>query len=227
MLSALQTSDAVALELDPLDTATTEQLAALAKQGAGLIPESLTPRVLHLLDTVCLPATTLAQFNPQIVFSTIGILQARPEQLEMGYGVEWILSSYARATNKPVIALETPASQMAAMQVSDAAMASADIEADLQELESGRALVQTRHLVQSWGDSNLADLEHYPIWCRCMDSAQERTALKKILEDRNAVLAKAIDALHTQGKSLFAAVGSLHMIGANGLPAHLQRRGYR
>jgi uncharacterized protein YbaP (TraB family) len=51
--------------------------------------------------------------------------------------------------------------------------------------------------------------------------------MKRVLDDRNPGLAASIDALHLGGKRVFAAVGSLHMIGPRGLPALLARRGYR
>ena len=48
----------------------------------------------------------------------------------------------------------------------------------------------------------------------------------RLLDARNPGLAERIDALHTSGQRVFAAVGSLHMIGRTGLPALLARRGY-
>ena len=51
--------------------------------------------------------------------------------------------------------------------------------------------------------------------------------MKRLLDDRNPGLAASIDALHAGGKQVFAAVGSLHMIGPNGLPALLRKRGYK
>ena len=50
--------------------------------------------------------------------------------------------------------------------------------------------------------------------------------MKRLLDDRNPVLAAAIDKVHAGGRSTFAAVGSLHMIGTSGLPAQMRQRGY-
>ncbi|MEO7056675.1 MAG: TraB/GumN family protein, partial [Caldimonas sp.] len=44
---------------------------------------------------------------------------------------------------------------------------------------------------------------------------------------RNPALAERIDALHAGGQQVFAAIGSLHMVGPNGVPALLKRRGYK
>ena len=51
--------------------------------------------------------------------------------------------------------------------------------------------------------------------------------MTRLVDARNPALAADIDALHTSGKRLFAAVGSLHMVGPGGLPARLAKRGYR
>ena len=51
--------------------------------------------------------------------------------------------------------------------------------------------------------------------------------MKRMLDDRNPLLAAAIDACTAAARAVFAAVGSLHMIGPTGLPALLRQRGYR
>ncbi len=44
------------------------------------------------------------------------------------------------------------------------------------------------------------------------------SAMKRLLDERNPALAERIDALHAGRQAVFAAVGSLHMVGPNGLP---------
>ena len=48
-----------------------------------------------------------------------------------------------------------------------------------------------------------------------------------MLDERNPLMADKIDALHAGGQSVFTAVGSLHMIGPQGLPTLMAKRGYR
>ena len=50
--------------------------------------------------------------------------------------------------------------------------------------------------------------------------------MKRLLDDRNPTLADRIAALHAEGHAVFAAVGSLHMIGPAGLPTLLAQRGF-
>ena len=48
-----------------------------------------------------------------------------------------------------------------------------------------------------------------------------------MLDDRNPAMAARIDALHSGGQTVFAAVGSLHLFGPQALPALMAQRGYR
>ena len=64
-------------------------------------------------------------------------------------------------------------------------------------------------------------------WCDCLDTAIEREMMRRLLDDRNPGLADRIDALHRGGAQVFAAVGSLHLFGPLGLPALMEKRGYR
>ena len=226
IIDALRTSEFIALELDISDPATNQKLAELSHRGAGHIPESLKARVKQQLDSVCLPATTMNELSPEMLFSTIEVLSARRQGLEIAYGVETVLAGYAHASKKTVIALETPESQMAALQGDSAAVDPQDIVDSLQQLESGHSARVVGHLAQAWSEGKIAELEQYPSWCQCLDTASQRMEFKKLLDDRNGPLADSIDALHRQGKMVFAAVGALHMTGDKGLPALLKQKGY-
>ncbi len=41
----------------------------------------------------------------------------------------------------------------------------------------------------AWTDGNLAELEGYERWCDCLDTAAERASMKRLLDDRNPLLA--------------------------------------
>ena len=78
-----------------------------------------------------------------------------------------------------------------------------------------------------WANGQLGELESYEKWCECVETDEDRRMMRRLLDERNPGLAKGIDEVHTSGKRVFAAVGSLHMIGRMGLPALLAERGYK
>ena len=55
----------------------------------------------------------------------------------------------------------------------------------------------------------------------------DRKALQTLNDERNPKLAAGIDKLISSGKSVFAAVGALHMTGPKALPKLLQEMGYK
>ena len=73
----------------------------------------------------------------------------------------------------------------------------------------------------------LDELDSYAPWCDCLKTALEREFMKRALDNRNGPLAERIAALHASGQTVFAAVGSLHMTGVQGLPSLLRQRGYQ
>jgi uncharacterized protein YbaP (TraB family) len=84
-----------------------------------------------------------------------------------------------------------------------------------------------KRIADVWSGSKLDELERYASWCDCMKTADDRRDMKRMLDERNPAMAEQVAAWHEGGERVFAAVGSLHMIGPQGLPALLKARGYR
>jgi uncharacterized protein YbaP (TraB family) len=224
---ALAASDSMALELDVNDAATQAELARLAREGAGQVPAALRPRMARQLARVCLSEAAIDKLHPAVLFAAIQLISLRGQGLESVYGIDAYLSRYAHARGIPLTALETPASQMAALRGGDGEVVpAADVEEALQDLETGRERKPIEQLVQAWSMGDAARLDAYLANCACRDTPLQRAQMKALLDDRNPVLARAIDALHRRGGSVFAAVGTLHMVGENGLPALLAAMGY-
>jgi len=144
------------------------------------------------------------------------------------YGIDAFLSQLARATQKPVVSLENPEfSARAFLRVNDASdrilLATAEVEA----LESGRAREMALRQVEVWAESRYDEFLRYKEWCRCFDTDAERRRRRRFVEDRNRIMALAIDALHEMGHNVFAAVGYAHMAGDSGLQGLLEQKGYQ
>jgi uncharacterized protein len=101
------------------------------------------------------------------------------------------------------------------------------VEKWLGKLESGRWRVLELRLSEMWAESRVDELQRYAEWCECLDTEAERREWRRTVDDRNLGLADRIIAILDSGQTVFAAVGSLHMVGATGLPALLAKRGYR
>ena len=70
-------------------------------------------------------------------------------------------------------------------------------------LESGKARQQFPLTMKSWAEADTKKLADYPAWCDCMDSAEDRDFMKRMLNDRNALSAEKISELHTGDACVF------------------------
>jgi uncharacterized protein len=228
VLKALLASDTLALELDMLDPAIQRRLAqSMAARPAQAIPPSLAERLAGQARAACLPEAALARLSAPMQIATLTVLAARRDGLDPAYGIDAFLAGFGRSVNKAVISLETPELQMQALQGQDPVQTVAMVEDGLAELERGLTAPRLNRIAQAWADADYEQLARYPQWCDCLETASDRALMKRLLDQRNPELAARIAALHAGGASVFAAVGSLHMIGPAGLPALLRQRGFQ
>jgi uncharacterized protein YbaP (TraB family) len=228
IVEAIRDSDTVALELDVLDPAIQQRLAAsIGSRRSDPLPPALVRRLDRRLAVECVDAATWGRFSPEFQVASLTVLAARRDGFDPSYAIDLVLAGLARDLQKPVVSLETPEAQMAALQMPTHAETVAFVDDALKDLESGRARPMLNRIARIWVDGNYAELSNYAQWCQCLRTRSERAAMKRLLDDRNPGLAASIDALHAGGKQVFAAVGSLHMIGPSGLPALMKKLGYK
>lgn len=224
---ALAAAETVALELDPTDPALQQRLFdALAARPGRELPPALRERLARRLAGECLSAEALARFAPELQIAALSIGAARRDGVEAAYGSEVFLADFARARGKAIVSLESPEEQARALLVEDPKDTAALVAAALDEFDTGRARTLTARVARVWAEADLDALLRYDDWCDCRRTPADAAAMKRLLDDRNPALAERIAALHAKGKPVFAAVGSLHMVGPTGLPALLAQRGF-
>jgi len=226
VLSALQAVDTVALELDLLDPDVQSQLQRGMRASSDPLPPALAQRLQERARQECLPEQSLAGADPELQIDLLTALAGRRDGLDPAYGIDAYLAGWAHAARKSVVSLETPELQLQTLHMGSPAETANYVQSALLELESGTTRRALLRLAQVWADSDLPTLDDYASWCDCLRTDSDRADMKRLLDDRNPGLARAIESLHAGGHQVFAAVGSLHMIGAGGLPALLARRGF-
>jgi uncharacterized protein YbaP (TraB family) len=224
---ALRESDLIGLELDPLDPAVAESMAAALRQPARALPAPLQARLAAHWQAECLPLDALASGASEMHVYSLMLAVGRRDGLEAVYGTEVLLSVLARGMARPVVSLESVALQLQTLLARSDAEAQAMVGDVLDDLENGRVRTVLMRTAQAWERADLAELENYAQWCACFNTEMDRVLMKRVLDDRNPALAARIDAIHRSGSRLFAGVGALHMVGPGGLPALLAARGYR
>ncbi len=224
---ALAATDTIALELDLLDPAVGQRLATLVSALPGSeLTEPARQRIARQTAAACLPPEALAALSPALQVMTLVTLAARRDGIDPAYGIDLFLAGWGHAASKKTVSLESPELQARLLHTEDARERLNAVETGLDELESGSARAQVVRIAQVWADADLATLMRYEDWCDCLKTKSDREAMVRMLDERNPGLADGIASLHASGRQVFAAVGSLHMIGPMGLPALLARRGY-
>lgn len=228
VVAAVRGSDVVALELDPGDP---ELASVLLSPGdtkrTDRVLAGLRERLDRLAARACVPGNVLRSMQPMLQLATLVAVEARREGFHPELAVDAVLWGLARGTGKPVVALETPAQQLAALTLESEADERQLIERSVAELESGKGRDSMAQLLQVWANGDEPRLASYTQWCECMDTPAERRFHARINDERNVAMADKLAALHGKGTRFFAGVGALHMTGPKALPGLLQARGFR
>jgi uncharacterized protein len=226
--AALGAADVLALELDITDPAVAQAVGTWAARRADAL--ALTPalqeRLARQVAAACLEPGALDGQHPVLRAVTLALLAARWEGLDAGFGQEVALAGAARSRKLPVLSLETVELQMASLIPSDPSQAAEMLVQTLDQLESGAARRVAARLAETWARGRLDELAQYEHWCECITSDDDRAFLRRLNDERNPALADRIDALHQEGRRVFAAVGALHMTGPQALPTLMAQRGY-
>lgn len=223
--AALAGSPVLALEIDPTDAGVQEALAA-ADDKPQALPPALQKRLAQQVTAACLPSGALAHLQPAMQAVVLSVLEARWIGLDPAFAQEQALAQAARSAGRRIVALETVALQKQVLVPGDAAAAQTLVEQALAQLESGSGRQTLLRLARAWEQGNLGLLEDYERWCDCVRNDDERAAMRALNDERNPALAARIEALHQEGRPVFAAVGALHMTGPAALPRLLAARGF-
>jgi len=228
VMKAIMAADTIALELDIMDpdiqSRMTNSMAALPRT---VVPDSLNRRMRQQAEQVCVPYASIKDSAIEMQVTTLTIMAGRRYGLEAAYAIDAVLAGIGHNAKRAMVSLETPEQQLQLMRMKNSQETISFVQDSLLELESGRSLKMIKRIAKVWAESDYADVEHFSDWCECLKTESEREWMKRALDDRNPAMADRIDALHGSGKQVFAAVGSLHMFGPLGLPALLEKRGYR
>lgn len=227
LLQALESSDVLALELNPLDMASLKPLADAGDpaRNARVLTPARRARLAKATARACLPPNALARLRPALRAATLVSLSGRDQGLYPEFGIDLVLATMAQKARKPVRALETAELQLALLAGRNAAEEGALFDRFMDALQAPHASGVLGRLARAWADGDEATLASYPDWCDCLDHPDDRALMQEMLA-RNHPMADKIAALHHNGQRVLAAVGALHMVGAESLPGLLRVRGF-
>lgn len=216
----------LALEINVTDPAVLDALRSASQGPSRALPAELMQSLRAAWAAECLPATDLEQGAAEYHVTQLAVAQAQRQGLFPLYGAESVLLMRSLRAERPVTGLESVQTQLSALLARDDEEATAIVRDTLAELRRPEAAQSMARLTRAWELRDLKDLETYTDWCDCLNTPSERESYKRLVDGRNPGMADAIERLHGQ-MSVFAAVGSLHLVGPLGLPNLLEAKGFK
>lgn len=229
--SAVAGASTLALEIDPgQDPAVMAQaLQAHGMHAPGSAKPKMTPgfkaRLKKLFTRSGIQPEAMEPLKPWLVATVLAIAEYSSLGYRTDLGVDAHLAQLARDNKVRVMALESPGSQMSLFNRMSDTQQLAFLEESVTLIESGKQKAEVRQIVDAWGTADK----------RVFDDIAERLArdtsfsgkfLKNVLlDERNIAIADKLAALLKRESNTVAAVGVLHLVGSNSVPALLGARG--
>lgn len=225
---AYRDAELVCLEVDigaltPATTLSTTLARAIDPEGRGLY-DLLGPSAARVREAAAAAGFDLAQyepFEPWFVGITVSVMALQQHGYVADHGVEQIIQRAAKQDGKPGCGLETLDEQLALL---DSLPAEEQLEMLLQSLEDSTEIEEEmKRLFDAWQDG-----DDKPLTRQLEEEFADYPELaERLIYARNERWADQVAALLERPDDVLVVVGALHLVGEQGLPAKLERRGFR
>ncbi len=217
IMMGLRSSDVLAVEINFYEPQPQPTPDSKPNASFSVSPEQ-TQRLTAAYQKECLKVEPFRANTNLLVIS-----QAQRLGFFWGYGPDARLMQIAKRTNKPIVQLETVQQHLQALAPQTQADFDAQVNAGLNAFESGALASSIGDTAKAWQGN---DLQFFLKATEASNLAQPEF-MKRLNDERNVLMADKIDAMHTEGRRVFVAVGATHMTGPFGLPKLMEGKGYK
>ena len=228
---ALAQSKRVYLEVDLAD----EQAVRTATARMAMYPDSMTldravsaslqRKVLALLERYNVPKSHAFKMKPWMLALTLLLMEAAHSGYDPALSTETYLMDYARTQHKDLRGLETIEEQLGIFDELTADQQQAFLALTVAEIEDGRAMSELALMGRAWWDADGGGFEHVLSRMRADRAPIARVLTPRLMDHRNRMMARRIEDIVRSGPPSFIAIGSLHLVGAEGVVSLLRARG--
>lgn len=232
-LAHLQRANVIVLEADISDTAraiaATQKYAVYPESVPGLekrLPAELKARIDALLARNQLDAAPLMRLKPWMLANVLALFEAAQAGYMPALAVEAYLARLAASENKPVLELEGIEQQFELFEQAPWATQLAFLDEAVKAVETRAARREVNRIVQAWETADRPALERLLAEMRSQSTVGARFTVDTILLGRHPQMVRRIESMLADGRIYLFAVGSLHLIGPQGLVEMLRARGF-
>ena len=184
-------------------------------------------RLTGALHAVGITVGSVAHLRPWLLANHLMGLELERSGFARSNGNEVFLLAQAQARGTAVAELESADYQLALFATLNDADAERYLREALAGLSDGSSLHKARATIDAWASGNHAALDALVPDAVKGTSVMADFTRRMLLGKRNPEMAARIETLMRGGKTTFVGVGLLHLLGAEGLPRLLSRRGFQ
>lgn len=229
---ALAASTTLALEIDP--TVQTEEMGASVQRLAlttpaivAAMPPALGPRLTRRLEALGAPATLATQFKPWMLLITL----TAAEYARLGYrpdlAIDAHLARLAHSQHIKVVALESVERQLDLFDRLPVPDQWTLLDETVASLDSGEAQQEVRAITDGWAKADRAAFDALARKYEKDPRLSSQILQRRFLTERNGPMADKLEGLLRREKHTMAAVGLMHLVGRDSLPALLRAKGLK
>lgn len=209
-------------DLDPVSTQAAFNRAGVLRDGRtlkDLMGDELYAEAESAAQAVDIPIELLAQSEPWLAAMTVELMALYRIGFNPVYGVELTMTARATRDGKPIEGLETVDEQLSFL---DGLPLDVQNEMLLQTLRESAGLREhIDELIRAWRHGDIATLDE-----GLLESIAEESELHDVLiVQRNRRWVDAILEWLDDDQDYLVIVGALHLVGDDGVPTLLERRG--
>ena len=231
IMAAVATASTIALEIDPY-VDKTAQSAMFMAQGLVTSPNSLNnlppavkSRLTRVLTKSNINPALMAEFKPWFIATLLAVGEYVAQGYGPEFGVDEHVAKLAKSAKIRILALETAQYQLSLFNAMSHAEQVGLLDESLKQIEAGKQAEEIRQIVTAWSGADKKALDLVAERIASDNTAPGKFLKRVLLDERNVGMAEKLFALLGRESNTVAAVGTLHLIGSNSIPALLSARG--
>jgi uncharacterized protein YbaP (TraB family) len=232
LTEALARASTLALEIDPeqpraqlLRTLRNYGMLAPGDPGYEGLSADEKARLNKLVLQGGLDAAQALQFKPVLLATMLTVAEYSKQGFRPELASDRVLAKLARQDNVRVMELESLGSQLAMLDRLAQPARLRFLQEMMGTIESGAQKTEAQAMVRAWSTADQRALDAIAARCATDASVSGRFVTQVLLKERNAALADKLAQLLRGEDRTVAAIGVLHLLGAESVPALLQARG--
>jgi uncharacterized protein YbaP (TraB family) len=230
---ALLDSKTLVIELDIRQDLPFQKALALhgRYQNGDTIQNHLTPanlnKMVQALARAGMSLQSVQHYKPWLIANLLVGSELDLHGFQRSQAVEYALLAAAQKQDKTVHELESAEYQLSLFDMLDARQQEQYLVETLADLASGSSLKRSQALIEAWSSADAPGIQAAWRTATTGDSISAGFMQRVLLGKRNPEMVANIERIMQQDQVAFVGVGLLHLVGDDGLPQLLKRRGYQ